>query len=281
MSRAHAVRSICRCGRRLFLPSVAVSLVLTGALAAAARPSAPQPGTVIPGGRLFSVSAVSASDAWAVGTLGLTGAVPLILHWNGITWSRVPIARSVATGIGAVSAASASEAWALAGQLHQAAALHWNGTSWSKVLILPGDRLAVPFAVSDAGPKNAWAVGQRGDKTLTVHWDGAAWSQVPSPSPGQVCQPCAGLVDKLSGVAIISKSDAWAVGAYTTSTAVAALTLHWNGTKWVRVPNQAGSTRTTALEGVSMVSATDGWAVGGDATGTLILHWNGATWARS
>ena len=58
------------------LPAVAGSVVLTGALAAAARPSAPQSGTVIPGGRLFGVSAVSASDAWAVGTLGLTGPSP-------------------------------------------------------------------------------------------------------------------------------------------------------------------------------------------------------------
>ena len=117
----------------------------------------------IPGGLLYGVSAVSASDAWAVGTLGSTGAVPLIMHWNGTTWSRVP-----------------------------------------------------------------------------------------SPSPGQLCQPCGQLVNELDGVAIISRSDAWAVGAYTTTAAFAALTLHWNGTKWVRVPNQDG-TSDTRLTGVSMV----------------------------
>jgi hypothetical protein len=76
----------------------------------------------------------------------------------------------------------------------------------------------------------------------------------------------------------ISKTNAWAVGDYTVkgTTKQAALTVHWNGTRWAWVPNP-GETSGGILNGVSMVSATDGWAVGQGSTGALILHWNGTT----
>ena len=42
-------------------------------------------------GALSGVAAVSASDAWAVGTVSAgTGSEPPILRWNGTSWKRVP-----------------------------------------------------------------------------------------------------------------------------------------------------------------------------------------------
>ena len=188
---------------------------------------------------------------------------------------------------------SATDGWAVGTQFSGPAALieHWNGTSWSQVPI-PNPGPAVGSGVSDASPGNGWAVGAQGktftvegSKTLTLHWNGTAWQRVFSPSPGvQTCSNCNIPQNELAGVAVISGSDAWSVGDYTTSTGgQAALTLHWNGTGWARVPNQGGASD-SFLRGITMVSATDGWAVGGHVpTGNtvLILHWNGTTWSRS
>ena len=384
MIASHTVRSTRRWGRSLFLPVVG-SLVLTGMLTAAAQPSAHQSVTSIPG-FLYRVSAVSASDAWAVGTVGnpsqplivhwdgtrwskvtspnvstaelsgvsmvsaadgwavgtnFSGPIaliehwdgtgwtqvppppisgfgsslrgvsmvsatdgfavgyyvngnevprPLVLHWDGIRWSQVPV--SVPAGytvLLTVSAASAADAWEVGNtQLGGGLAvltLHWDGTRWSQVPI-PNPGLTSAGGVSDASPGNAWAVGAQGSKTLSLHWNGTAWQRVFSPSPGhQTCSPCNTPPNQLGGVAIVSRSNAWSVGGYTTSTGgTAALTLHWNGTRWARVPNQGG-TSDSYLAGITMASATDGWAVGGrnSATGNnvLILRWNGTTWSRS
>jgi hypothetical protein len=72
-----------------WLPLTGASLAMTGMLTAAAQPS-PAPGTAASGitGVLNAVSAVSASDVWAVGSTGTTGNVPLIVHWNGKSWSN-------------------------------------------------------------------------------------------------------------------------------------------------------------------------------------------------
>jgi hypothetical protein len=48
------------------------------------RVATPSPGTGISGSTLDGVSAVSASDAWAVGY----GNGSLILHWNGSRWTE-------------------------------------------------------------------------------------------------------------------------------------------------------------------------------------------------
>ena len=390
MTRAHAVGSIRRRGRRLFLPAVVGSVVLIGTLAAAAPP-APRPGAVTSiTGQLNAVSAVSPSDAWAVGftvIAGQPGAVPLIMHWNGTSWSkakspnipfgelngvsmvsatdgwaagwsrntgkiiilhwdgtswtqvpgpapdngvlfgvsadsatdawtagplssersrpavmlhwdgtswtRVPITVSgIFSDLDAVSAASASDAWIVGlvdqSQVLQSLALHWDGTSWTQVPAPSPGPESTLTAVSDASPGNAWAVGwadrtQDGTQTITLHWNGSAWQHVASPSPGHQI-PRAGVIgNELTGVAITSRMNAWAVGDYTVNGTdrQAALTLHWNGSRWARVPN-LGGTSDSFLHGISMVSATDGWAVGGHRnTGKIIiLRWNGSTWGQ-
>ena len=55
------------------------------------------------------------------------------------------------------------------------------------------------------------------------------------------------------------------------------LILHWNGTRWRRVPAPAYS----ELQSVAVTSARDAWAVGDTAAGELILHWNGNSWTRT
>jgi hypothetical protein len=74
---------------------------------------APSPSLSVPA-ELTGVTAVSASDAWAVGDYGSSGAThTLIEHWNGKAWHRVP---SPSPGISAVLrgvASSGTSIWAV------------------------------------------------------------------------------------------------------------------------------------------------------------------------
>ena len=100
------------------------------------------------------------------------------------------------------------------------------------------------------------------------------------PSPGA-------FDNRLSGVAALSSSNAWAVGTYFNDTMEnfgRTLIEHWNGSSWKQrpSPNPGGSSQNNVLLGVAAVSATDVWAVGdysiSGTTRTLIEHWDGTAW---
>jgi len=139
------------------------------------------------------VSAVSGSDAWAVGndsSLDNPGASrTLVLHWNGTAWSKINSPTPNPNDLNflqGVSARSGSDAWAVG--------VYWNTSGLSRSLIL--------------------------------HWNGTAWSRVKSPNPGP-------MANRLSGVSARSGSDAWAVGDHDTAVSTTnSLIVHWNGTAW-------------------------------------------------
>jgi hypothetical protein len=66
----------------------------------------------VPEARLTGVHARSATDAWAVGTIGYDSSrpQPLILHWDGVSWQRVaaPVASA---GLWAISGDAAGNLW--------------------------------------------------------------------------------------------------------------------------------------------------------------------------
>jgi hypothetical protein len=185
-----------------------------------------------------------------------------------------------------VSAQSATDAWAV-GESFPETVLHWNGTSWAKVPVpRPGTAANDLNAVSAVSASDAWAVGVSYDthvgKTLTVHWNGSRWTLVPSPSYGGTSM----YGSVLYGVAATSAADAWAVGYYSKPGPAAefqTLILHWDGTRWTRVPSPEPPN--SFLSGVTAVSASDAWAVGSytttsSAIGDLLLHWDGTRWTR-
>ena len=271
---------------------LAASLVVTGVLAGLGSAGAsgstcqnwtgvppPNPGT---GDVLTGVAAVSACDAWAVGSYN-NGTAPqtLVEHWNGSSWAVVA---SPDPGIGSllngVQAASRTDIWAVGSYQDRfddikTLALHWNGTVW-KQAATPNPQFLNVVELSGVrvlSANDAWAVGDASDhglsQTLILHWNGTRWRRVASPSPGSF--------PGLAGVAATSASNAWAVG----GTSVGTLILHWNGTKWTHVasPSLGG------LAGVAATSGSNAWAVGSFPSGpagskTLILHWNGTRWRR-
>ncbi len=112
-------------------------------------------------------------------------------------------------------------------------------------------------------------------------------------SPSGSDAAVASIPGSLSGVSAASPSSVWAVGSYCApacgnSGVDRALILRWNGARWTRT--SPGPGRSSSLSAVSAVSAADAWAVGGycaaGCTGTapdnrtLIVHWNGVSWAQ-
>ena len=235
------------------------------------------------GNGLASISASSATDAWAVWKA--------IYHWDGARWRLVPSPGlgTQDTVIRAVAAVSPGDAWVVGYTaflgLPQTMTQRWDGAKWSIVpspVIAGGSEFDAVVAVS---ANDVWAVGDRAGGhpefagtrvTLTAHWDGSHWTAVPSPN---ISDRSHSLLD----VTAISSSDVWAVGYYRNiGESYRTLILHWNGASWsiVPSPNYAGE---NILFGVSGTAANDVWAVGdawdGVTARQLFLHWNGSIWS--
>jgi hypothetical protein len=146
-----------------------------------------------------------------------------------------------------------------------------------------GDTFA---SVADLSLCNAWAVGSAPDgggfaQTLAEHFNGIAWVQVASSNPGGSASD-----NVLTGVAVKSPSDGWAVGEYSNGTADQTLIEQLTGGAWEQVPsaNPGGSSHDNTLSGVAIESPTSAWAVGSYNTGTrtrsLIERWSGGAWSQ-
>lgn len=85
----------------------------------------------------------------------------------------------------------------------------------------------------------------------------------------------------LNGVAVTSRSNAWAVGGCS-----ATLILHWDGSTWTLQRSPNVGTGYNYLHGIAATSSTNAWAVGegfpegGAPYQTVILHWDGSSWKR-
>ena len=191
------------------------------------------------GGQLQAVAATSATNAWAVGSIGSGPTIQtMIEHWDGTSWTHVP--SNTPGGLGfltGVAATAPDNAWAVGytqsgpGGSYQSLILHWNGQAWAVVRSPNPTGQTDLEAVAAASPRDAWVVGYTNPNscspqcgTAAFHWNGRRWAVVPSVNPGS------GL-SVLEGVAIISADNAWAVG--TTNFWSTTVIEHWNGKKWI------------------------------------------------
>jgi hypothetical protein len=165
-----------------------------------------------------------------------------------------------------------------------ALAHHFDGTRWT-AFPLPnvGAQQNILQAVSMPSPGKAWAVGdfingRFEQQTLIEHFDGTVWSVVPSPSPGA-------LQNILYGVAAITDSDVWAVGAQEDANDVwHTLTEHWDGSTWSVVNAVDAGTSGNQFYAVKALATNNVYAIGQQAgagfpNDALIEHWNGTTWS--
>lgn len=274
------------------LAGAATSAALILTLGAAASPAASVragAGTITKDPfQLNAVSALSSSDAWAVGSGGNT------LHWDGTSWSPVSLPGKDRAGyrLSAVDALSPSDIWAagqrvaIPSQVTRTLIVHWDGTAWTRVPSPgPSNSNLIPslYYLSMDSATDGWATGFVENRTtgaftnLVLHWNGTSWQRV-TIRPQFV----------FGGVASFSPTDATAVGSVLTGpSAEAGAVFHWDGTSWAQTaalhaPPGVSAT-TVEADGLSARSATDMWAIGYDArpgsSGNLAWHWNGTRWA--
>jgi hypothetical protein len=232
--------------------------------------ASPDPGGSANDNFLTGVAIISAKNAWAVGSYSVghqkSPLRTLIVAWNGITWSVQTTPTIVGSLLNGVAASSAKNAWAVGAYtdspqfVDQTLIEHWDGTKWRRVSSPnPGGPAEVNTltAVAVSSPSNAWAVGHfatKGGSTkpLIERWNGKAWkSMTPASLDG------GSRVGALTGVTIVSATDAWAVGQSGSQTLIA----RWDGKTWNRVPSPNPG-NFAYLAGVGSSSATDVWAAG-------------------
>jgi hypothetical protein len=244
-------------------------------------------------GALRSVSASSATDAFAVGftMIARRDYGTLIEHWNGSAWSvnSLDAITGFAAGLTGVVDLSPSNAWAVGESGSGGLIEHWNGTAWSTVTLPdPAFTPSSGDAISADSATDIWIVGSSinpaTEATIpeTLHYNGSAWSVVAA------AQPAGQASATLGSVTAISSTDAWAVGEYTGSTSApggSTLIEQWNGSAWKIVPSPTPGAY-PSLSGVAARSASDVYAVGtnlpsvnGGPEQAMILRWNGSAWS--
>jgi hypothetical protein len=170
---------------------------------------------------LWSITARSTADVWAVGAYSVPWFQTLTEHWDGMAW-KVVASPNLGNGnnvlYGAVRVGSravvAVGTW-LDGDTTDTLAQRWNGTAWTVVPSpSPAGYINWLSGVAAAGAKDLWAVGWRSNvpfgvqHTLAEHWNGSSWSVVKSPNKGTEDNQLA-TVARIPGTASF-----WAVGHY-------------------------------------------------------------------
>src|SRR6201987_5586691 len=211
----------------------------------------PVPVPAVPSGTSFAnaaltkISAVSATDIWAVGTTtaiqNVNKAVTrftLAMHYNGTAWSIVKTANTAdPTGLSGVTAISANNAWAVgngfnnvhdvtARVANKAVIEHWDGTAWS-IVASPAGLISVD-RISAASATDIWASGQAPQQTIagvpvpvarTLHRNGTARSAMPGPTGSDPNTA-------VTGLSALPSGEAWTTGATFSATAAAAFIAH-------------------------------------------------------
>lgn len=248
---------------------------------------------------LYGTTALSNTDAWAVGLNNGATASPITQHWDGNTWTSIAPASVLANAqFYSAAAIAPNDVWAVgydnysSREIQYTLAQHWDGSSWSTVSspnvdANAGQGLAGVAAISS---NDIWAVGSSNrsgihhgdgiDFTLAEHWNGTAWSVASSPN----INPGTGY-NSLLGIAAVSSNNVWAVGFHTNYLYYSTprpLIEHWDGTSWSISSSLPDPGADSLLDSIAVFSANDIWAVGSnDPFGSpqpLVVHWDGSSW---
>ena len=150
---------------------------------------------------LFSLSATTANDIWAVGqaTSQQGNQATLTEHYDGAHWTIVPSPNAnqnpggtSANWLNSVSATHSNDVWTVGNtqgpRQHPVYGLteHYNGSAWQLMQgpTSPGTSQALSMVFAFA-TKNAWALGTYAnggpDNPLVEHYDGTTWSVISLP----------------------------------------------------------------------------------------------------
>jgi hypothetical protein len=175
------------------------------------------------GNELFGVGGATASSLWAVGQQqgehfpGLA----LVERWDGHVWRLAQAPQSSSMTYDPYAVTAFHQQLLAAGDQENDAAPQ-STLSFDRGGVIPSANVGAgenDFYGIDASGGNAWAVGRTTDRTtdltspLAETLRDGRWSVVPTPAPGG----SAG-TGGFGGVTVLPSGEAWAVGAFTTST---------------------------------------------------------------
>jgi hypothetical protein len=239
----------------------------------------PNPGTGPVHYYLRSVAAVSANDAWALGSYESAGtglSRSLAMRWDGIAWSIIPTPNVGSSGnwLTGMAVLAPNDIWAIdnyeTGPFEGRSQLvHWDGSAWSLGLSpYTGPESHFLGELAAISANDMWAVGARNSngphgQTLALHWDGVEWTTIPTPN-----LETAG--NQLGAVLAVAANDVWAVGSAGERWP---LIMHWNGTAWSVERGSTSPLSLTVLHDIAQVSPNDIWAVGTGNRNTLAEHY--------
>jgi hypothetical protein len=207
----------------------------------------------------------------------------LVEHWNGAAWGFLTGANpSAATDASLTGVACPNLKGCFAVGTYTTPAStntlieHWNGSEWG-IQASPNPPGAASNLRGIACPstKSCFAVGSSatgsGFRTLAEHWNGHGWGFL---SPAN---PSTAIGANLTSVACPSTKSCFAVGNYSTGSAVKTLAEHWNGSSW---SSQASinPSPSASLSAVACPNTKSCFAVGNSQIKDLIEHWNGSNW---
>jgi hypothetical protein len=239
------------------------------------------------------ISCASTTACMAVGsyrTIGSFPSKPLVLWWNGTSWSSIgaPAGTTVLTGVSCPSATSCVAINdAGSGLVSVLSSTTWNGTSWSAATSLPTPSGAASFNIGDLDCSSAAACTAAGVYAMSVggtnqdvveQYDGTSWTIAP------VTQPTYG--GSLNDVSCPTATDCVAVGAeYDAAGDGHPSSQIWDGTTWTLVSVSTSTPGTEgSLHGLDCTSAAHCVATGQEYTttsaGPFVVVWNGSGWVN-
>jgi hypothetical protein len=257
---------------RLTLISAGIAVAVAASGAVPTAQAAPSPGWRIVkilrhcrDDSMESVTSAGPRDAWALGVPNGPGCETDVEHWDGTSWRRVAVPRSVSAVSGfpppPITASSATDAWifpttpltSLQSNPYTYG-LRWTGTAWRK------SAFPAPLTVTSAAAfskSDVWAFGglDNADGTVVPYaarYNGHFWCKA--------VVPVAPL-----GISAQSARDLWAIGP-TPATAAKPLArqvfraARWNGRRWLTMSVPP----ITARKGTGSLSAGQVAAVGTD-----------------
>ncbi len=182
---------------------------------------------------LLGVGAVASNDVWAVGLQGQVvgypnnrSSIPLILHYNGTSWTEYDPNVSWSLNrfevLYDLDFAAPNDVWAVgrsfeSGNLFRPLIYHYDGTSWQRLPLsslpqIPNSSSAQLYDVAVSSANDVWAVGVYKDATATQE-------QPQQPSAPEGGPPSERFADPLPGDRT--------------------LVMHWNGIDWQVVPSES------------------------------------------
>jgi hypothetical protein len=215
-------------------------------------------------GDFTAVVAVGRNGGWAFNGISK----PTAWKRSGASWTRVSFPGRSGEEVVAAGASSATNVWAFTDAGNASRALRWNGSNWSVARSF-GKQIGGAVVISAT---DVWVFGEPfapGGALGTWHYNGHKWAKVTSGHG-------------LEGGSALSAASIWSFG----GTSVA----HWNGSTWTRTSVAAllpakQALNDPAVVGIDAQSKDSVYAIGSgnleDEGGpTVILHYNGHSWAR-